>query len=350
VIGEDGMEGIAVGGTSPEGAAHAELQRYLKELRSRGILLAVASKNNPDEARLPFAGHPGMILRLDDFAAFEANWDDKATNLRRVAARLSVGTESFVFLDDNPVERAWIRSQLPEVAVVELGRSPATYVRDLDAGRYFEALSVSAEDRLRAERYGRETERLALREQAGTLEEFLAGLQMRGSVAPVSDANLARVTQLVNKTNQFNVTTRRYTEAQIVAIAAAGGWCGAFELSDRFGDHGLVGVLFCVPAPTGDAWEIDTWLMSCRVLGRQFERFMLDRAVDAAHSAGVRRLVGLYRATAKNGLVADLFDQLGFERRGKSAEETSYELDIASAMSPCTSFIERVDEARHAPA
>jgi len=169
-----------------------------------------------------------MILRLDDFAAFEANWDDKATNLRRVADRLSVGTDSFVFLDDNPVERAWIRAQLPEVAVVELGQSPATYVRDLDAGRYFEAVTVSAEDGIRAERYGREAERLALREQAGTLEEFLAGLHMRGSVAPVSDANLARVTQLVNKTNQFNVTTRRYTEAQIIAIAAAGGWCGTF--------------------------------------------------------------------------------------------------------------------------
>lgn len=343
VIGEDGLEGIAIGGPSPEGEAHAELQRYLKELRGRGILLAVASKNNPDEARLPFAEHTGMILRLDDFAAFEANWNDKATNLRRVAERLSVGTDSFVFLDDNPVERAWIRAQLPEVAVVELGRSPATYVRELDAGRYFEAVSVSAEDRLRADRYGREAERAALREQAGTLEEFLAGLQMRGSVAPVSEANLARVTQLVNKTNQFNVTTRRYTEAQVLGIAAAGGWCGAFELSDRFGDHGIIGVLFCVPAAAGDAWEIDTWLMSCRVLGRQFEQFMLDRVIEAARAAGVRRLAGVYRPTAKNDLVSDLFERLGFRRCGESAEGTAYELDLASVSSPYTSAIAQLD-------
>ena len=349
VIGEDGLDGIAIGSSSPEGEAHAELQRYLKELRSRGILLAVASKNNPEEARLPFAEHPGMILRLDDFAAFEANWDDKATNLRRLADRLSLGTDSFVFLDDNPLERAWIRAQLPEVAVVELGRSAATFVRDLDAGRYFEAVSVSAEDRVRADQYGRESERAALREQAGSVEEFLAGLQMRGSVAPVTDANLARVTQLVNKTNQFNVTTRRYTDAQVMGIAAAGGWCGAFELSDRFGDHGIIGVLFCVPAPGGGAWEIDTWLMSCRVLGRQFEHFMLDRLVDAARAAGVPRVVGVYRATAKNGLVSDLFDRLGFRRRGETAEGVAYELDLASVMSPYTSVIDQLVQPRHAP-
>jgi FkbH-like protein len=339
VIGEDGIGGIRVGAGSPEGPAHVELQRYLKELRSRGVLLAVASKNNPDDARRPFLEHAGMLLRLDDFAAFEANWDDKVTNLRRVAVRLSLGTDSFVFLDDNPFERAWIQSQLPEVAVVQLGPSPASYVRDLDRGRYFDVLTVSNEDRDRAEMYRRESAREVLRAEAGSIEGFLASLRMQASVSAVSEANLARVTQLVNKTNQFNVTTRRYTEAQVRAIAASpGAWTGVFELADRFGNHGIVGLMFCVPAEP-DGWMIDTWLMSCRVLGRQLEQFMLDRALDAASLAGARRLVGVYRPTAKNGLVADMFIRLGFTPCGETDDGSCYDLIVATARTPYSAFI-----------
>ena len=338
VIGEDGLAGIKIGGSSPEGEAYLELQRYLKELRSRGVLLAVASKNNPDDARLPFLEHPDMLLRLDDFAAFEANWDDKVTNLRRVAAMLSLGTDSLVFIDDNPLERGWVRSQMPEVAVVEFGASPAHYVRDLDAGRYFDVLTVSEEDRQRAAMYRTEQQRDALRAQAASLEEFLAGLDMRASVAPVNEQNLARVTQLVNKTNQFNLTTRRYTEAQVGAIAAGGGWTGVFDLRDRFGQHGIVGLMFCVPRDT-DTWEIDTWLMSCRVLGRTLERFMLDRAVDAARAAGISRLIGVYRPTAKNGLVKDLFETLGFSPAGGGEAERCYELPISAATPPQSTLI-----------
>ncbi len=346
IIGEDGLSGIAVGEQSPEGEAHAALQTYLKELRARGILLAVASKNNPDEARLPFAEHQGMVLRLDDFAAFEANWDDKVTNLRRVAARLSLGTESFVFLDDNPFERAWVRSQMPEVAVVELGASPATYVRDLDAGRYFEVLTVSHEDLQRAELYRREHERDGLRAQAASIEEFLAGLRMQASAVPVSEQNLQRVTQLVNKTNQFNLTTRRYSEARVRGLASApGAWTGVFELADRFGHHGIVGLLFCVSGESRQTWEIDTWLMSCRVLGRQLERFMLDRAVEAARQAGVSRLRGLYRPTPKNSIVADLFERLGFTSCGEIEDGRCYELTVAAATTPYSTFIEEVPPA-----
>lgn len=343
VVGEDGVSGIVVGDRSPEGAAYADLQRYLRELRSRGVLLAVSSKNNPDEARRPFLEHDGMVLRLEDFSAFEANWDDKATSLRRIAAQLSLGIDSFVFLDDNPFERAWIRSELPEVAVVELGESPSSYVRDLDQGRYFDVLTVSDEDRERADMYRRERERDVLRAEAGSLEEFLAGLRMQARVRAVSEANLARVTQLVNKTNQFNVTTRRYTDAQIRALSdASGGWTGAFELADRFGQHGIVGLMFCVASEPG-AWTIDTWLMSCRVLGRQLEHFMLDRAIDAARQRGVSRLVGVYRATPKNGLVADLFPRLGFRPCGRTAEGPCYELHVASARAPYSTFVESLD-------
>ena len=342
VIGEDGLGGIKIGGSSPEGEAHLELQRYLKELRSRGVLLAVASKNNPDDARLPFLEHPDMLLRLEDFSAFEANWDDKATNLRCVATKLSLGIDSLVFLDDNPLEREWVRSQLPDVAVVELSGSAANYVRDLDAGRYFDVLAISEEDRQRAEMYRRDHQREAARAQAGSLEEFLTGLDMQATTSRVTGENLARVTQLVNKTNQFNLTTRRYTEAQVSAIAAAPrAWTGVFELSDRFGHHGIVGLMFCVVADTatGDTWEIDTWLMSCRVLGRTLERFMLDRAVDAARAAGITRLVGEYRPTGKNALVGDLFERLGFARIDGDRAEHRYQLSVDRAQTPYSSLI-----------
>ena len=339
VIGEDGLAGIKIGGSSPEGEAHLELQRYLKELRSRGVLLAVSSKNNPDEARLPFLEHPGMLLRLEDFAAFEANWDDKVTNLQRVATQLSLGTDSFVFLDDNPLERGWVRSQLPEVAVVELGASAANYVRDLDAGRHFDVLAVSEEDQQRAEMYQKEHQRRALQARTGSLEEYLAGLEMHATATAVNAHNLARVTQLINKTNQFNLTTRRYTESQVAAIAATpNAWTGVFELSDRFGEHGTVGVMFCLPAD-GGAWTIDTWLMSCRVLGRTLERFMLDRALDAAQTAGVSRLIGIYRPTKKNGLVADLFERLGFALYKDGTEERRYELATPVARTPYATLI-----------
>src|SRR5262249_43672737 len=213
VVGEDGVEGIKVGPGSPEGEAYEDLQRYLRDLKDRGIVLAVCSKNNPADAEAPFRGKPGMVLRLEDFAVFLANWEDKATNVRRVAQAIGVGLDSLVMLDDNPFERGWLRRDVPEVAVPELGSSVFTYLRDLDRARLFPAITRSAEDRLRAEGYRREQEREQARATAANLEEYLAGLQMRASCVPVGDANIDRVTQLTNKTNQFNVTTRRRTVA-----------------------------------------------------------------------------------------------------------------------------------------
>jgi FkbH-like protein len=331
VIGEDGVDGIRVGPDTHEGEAHLSLQRYLLDLKRRGILLAVCSKNNPEDARLPFQKHPNMALRLEDFAAFRANWDDKATNLRAIAHELSLGLDSFVFLDDNPLEREWVRSQLPEVAVVELGSSPFYFVRQLDRGRYFETLSLSDEDLARAEQYRVGAQRESLRASSTSLDDFLQSLQLEASVAGVTDKNLARVTQLVNKTNQFNVTTRRYTEAQVRSIAAdKAGWAGAFQMADRMGNYGLIGVLFCkaIQADPEVSWEIDTWLMSCRTLGRQMEKFMFDRLLEAALERGVHRLVGIYLPNAKNGLVKELFDQMGFRRVRETAHEVRYELEI----------------------
>jgi FkbH-like protein len=333
VIGEDGLDGISIGPDSPEGEAHLQLQDYMRDLKRRGILLAVCSKNNLEDAQLPFLRHAHMALRLEDFAAFRANWEDKATNLRAIARELSLGLDSFVFLDDNPLEREWVRSQLPEVAVVELGSSPFHFLRQLDRGRHFEALSLSAEDLARADQYRVEMQREGLRASSATLDDFLQNLQLEAAVEAVTGKNLARVTHLINKTNQFNVTTRRYTEAQVHAIAEdPQSWAGAFQMSDRMGSYGLIGVLLCRPADRSDTWEIDTLLMSCRTLGRQMEKFMMDRLLEAAVGRRIRRIVGVYRPTAKNGLVKELYDQMGFRRVGEDADELRYELEVPATL------------------
>ncbi len=351
VIGEDGLQGIRIGPGSHEGEAYADLQRYLLDLKSRGILLAVCSKNNPEDARLPFEQHPSMALHLDDFVAFEANWDDKATNLRRIARKLSLGLDSFVFIDDNPLERAWVRSQIPEIAVVEVGNSPHYYVRDLARRRYFYALTMSAEDRKRSEAYRTQVQTETLRESALTVEAFLEQLNMTATVVPVSKANIARVTQLTNKTNQFNLTTRRYTEAQVRQVADhPANWTGVFQLADRFGDHGIIGVIFCKAADEPATWEIDTWLMSCRVLGRQMEEFMFDRVVQAAAAAGVRRLKGVYHRTAKSVLVADLYPRLGFSELTAASDEREYEFLVPENYTARCSFIQDASPAAMAGA
>jgi FkbH-like protein len=329
VIGEDGLDNIGIGPGSPEGEAHLGLQRYMLDLKRRGILLAVCSKNSPEDAQLPFLRHPHMALRLEDFAAFRANWEDKVVNLRAMAHDLSLGLESFVFLDDNPFEREWVRSQLPEVAVVELGSTPLHYLRELDRGRYFEALSVSGEDLARAEQYRTEAQRATLRGSSTSLDDFLQKLQLEATAEEITEKNLARVTQLVNKTNQFNLTSRRYTQAQVRAIAEdPGSWARAFQMSDRMGSYGLIGVLYCRPTDRDNTWEIDTWLMSCRILGRQMERFMFDRMVEAALEHSIARIGGVYRPTARNGLVKDLYTQMGFQRASQTDEEVCYELVV----------------------
>jgi FkbH-like protein len=336
VIGEDGLGGIKIGPGSPDGEAYADLQRYIRDLKERGIVLAVCSKNNEEDARAPFREKNGMVLRLEDFAVFMANWDDKAENLRRIAAQIGVGVDSLVMIDDNPFERAWIRSQLPQVGVPELGTSPFSFVADLDRGRYFPAVTWSSEDRLRADGYRREQERSQARASAGNLGDFLAGLHMKASCEPVTDANIERVTQLTNKTNQFNLTTKRRTVAEVRHLAATG-WTGVFSLEDRYGDYGIIGVMFCVPGE-GACWEIDTWLMSCRVLRRDVEKFMMDSVIAAARADGIERLVGAYIPTEKNGQVADLYPSLGFTAFG--ADPGRYVLDVRTVEGPYTTAIQ----------
>jgi FkbH-like protein len=265
---------------------------------------------------------------MEDFAAIEANWNDKASSIREIARKLALGLDSFVFLDDAPLEREWVKSQLPEVAVIELGPSVFHYVENLDRGRYFFAISLSVEDRMRAQQYQSEATRKDLQAKSQSLDDFLAQLQLRARQAAVDETNLTRVTQLVNKTNQFNLTTRRYTESQVQQfVKDPQAWAGAFHLADKISEYGLIGVILCRPCETNQ-WEIDTWLMSCRVLGRQMEKFMFDRLIEAAQKRGIAGLIGVYRPTPKNGLVTDHYEKLGFEKVAETAGEIRYRLAI----------------------
>jgi FkbH-like protein len=337
VIGDAGLGGIELGEGNPRGEAFKAFQQYLRQVKDRGVLLAVCSKNEPANARLPFEQHPETVLRLSDFAAFRASWDPKADAIRAIAADLDIGLDSLVFVDDNPAERELVRQALPQVAVLDLPVDPSAYAAAIDASRWLEVSRVTDDDRARATQYQSRAEARALAETMD-LSEFLASLEMKARVEPIDDRSLARATQLINKTNQFNVTTRRLTEAGVRELAADPSVCTrTVRLSDRFGDHGLISVV--TATRRGDVVEIDDWLMSCRVLKRGVERMLLGSVVDWAMSQGARELQGRFVPTGRNDLVRTLFDELGFERVAESQEQTSYRLPL-ERFTPLPSFIE----------
>nr|WP_295664386.1 HAD-IIIC family phosphatase [Polymorphobacter sp.] len=331
VIGDDGVDGIALGQGSAKGEAFLAIQQMALGLRQRGIILAVCSKNDDDVARIPFRDHPDMPLKEEHIASFVANWGDKATNLRAIASALNIGLDSLVFLDDNPVERAQVRRELPMVAVPELPADPALYPRILLGAGYFEAVAFAQEDRDRADQYRANAERAAF---AGTsdMAGYLASLDMVADFRPFDAVNRARIAQLINKSNQFNLTTRRYTEAQVAALEAEPTKLTMqVRLTDRFGDNGMISVIVVDRA----TWEIDTWLMSCRVLGRRMEEAVLAQIAGAARSAGATALTGRYIPSVKNKMVAQHYAKLGFEliEQGDSGE-TVWRLDLGSYVAP----------------
>jgi FkbH-like protein len=316
VIGDDGIAGIVLGQGSGVGEAHLGLQAYARRLKERGVILAVCSKNDPAIAEAAFRDHPEMLLKRADFAAFAANWEDKAANLQAIARSLNIGLDALVFVDDNPVERARVREALPQVAVPELPADPALYVRTIAEAGYFEAVAFTAEDRARAGQYAANLERASLAATAGGMEDFLGALGMTVEFGPVNALNLARVTQLINKTNQFNTTTIRRTEAEVAAIAAdPDGLALQFRLVDKFGDNGIVSVMLL--EPSGDALELVNWVMSCRVFGRQLEEEALNILAEAARARGASAIRAGFVPTEKNGVVADLFPRLGFAPAGE---------------------------------
>jgi FkbH-like protein len=323
VIGDDGLDGIVIAEGDPVGEAFRSVQRLALALRERGIVLAVSSKNTDEVARLAFQKHPEMLLRESHITVFQANWSDKAANIRAIAEALSLGLDAMVFLDDNPVERGLVRQLVPEVAVPELPDDPALYARTLMAAGYFEATAFSAEDRQRAEFYQGNARRAALQKQSGDLDVYLASLDMEITFQPFDSVGRARITQLINKSNQFNLTTRRYSEAEVAAAEARPDWLTLqVRLTDVYGDNGMIAVVICRPAEA-DAWEIDTWLMSCRVLGRKVEEMTLREILRQARERGISRVIGCYRPTERNGMVRDHYQKLGFAPTDSTADGTT---------------------------
>jgi len=314
VIGDDGLEGIVLGEGSAVGEAHLALQHYAKQLKERGVLLAVCSKNDAGIAEAAFREHPEMVLRRSDIAAFVANWDDKVENLKLIATRLNIGVDSLVFVDDNPVERARVRQSLPMIAVPELPADAALYVRCLADAGYFEAIAFTPEDRHRAEQYAANAERAALLGSAQSVDEFLRGLKMSVLFGPFAAVDHARIVQLINKTNQFNTTTRRYTSEEIAnLINLPSALALQFRLLDRIGDNGLVSAMILRPTSDDEGvLEIENWVMSCRVFGRRLEFEAMSIAVEAARQRGVKAFIAEYIATPKNHVISALYPSLGF--------------------------------------
>ncbi len=314
VVGDDGVDGLYLGQGSATGEAFLAFQHYAAQLARRGVILAVCSKNDMRVAEAAF-DHPEMALKRSDIAAFVANWDDKASNLRRIAEQLNIGLDSLVFVDDNPAERDIVRRELPQVAVPELPDDVADYPARVAAAGYFEAIAFTADDSARVQTYRANGERHAAMGQATDMAGYLKGLEMVMQARPIGAAELARATQLINKTNQFNLSTRRYSEVQVQQMADTPGAVAlSLRLTDKFGDNGLISVVLARPDTScaDDELFIDTWLMSCRVLGRQAEQAALQVLAQHAATAGYSALIGEYRPSERNAMVADHYPQLGF--------------------------------------
>lgn len=336
VVGDDGADGIRIGKDLPAGQVYSEFQEYVKLHKDLGVLLTVCSKNDPENA-LAGLNHPEGTLRPDDFTAIKANWENKDRNIAETARELNLLPESFVFADDNPAEREIVREQLPGTAVPPLDGAE-NYIRILDRNRYFEVVSLSEDDRKRAEMYRANAQRAELEKTYADYGAYLDGLSMTAEIRPFAPPYLERIAQLTNKSNQFNLTTRRYTPAEIEETARDPKKIALYgKLSDRFGDNGVVAVT--IGAVEGETLSIELWLMSCRVLKREMELAMLDETVRRARERGVKKIVGYYYPTAKNGMVKNLCGEFGFTKVSEDEAKTVWELNITE-YAPKTAHIQ----------
>ena len=340
VVGDDGLAGLVLGQGSALGEAFVDFQDYARELSRRGVILAVCSKNDEANALEPFEQHPEMVLKRDDIASFVANWTDKASNIRAIAAELNIGLDSLVFVDDNPFERSLVRRELPMVAVPEVSDDPATFAQTLADAGYFEAAAVTEEDRVRTAQYRGNRQRDQLKASATDLDAYLRSLEMQLLWRRFDQIGLQRTVQLINKTNQFNLTTRRYSEEDVVAVIDDARAFGLqLRLIDRFGDNGIIAIVIGKMQGDNDLL-IDTWLMSCRVLGRQVEPTTLNLVADAAKRLGARRLIGEYLPTKKNGMVKDHYQKLGFTMIEQGGDGSSRSVLELPTFVPASTFID----------
>ena len=340
VIGDDGLAGIKLGQGSARGEAHLAFQHYARDLGRRGIILAVCSKNDEANALEPFTSHPEMALKRDNIACFVANWTDKATNLREIASRLNIGIDSLVFADDNPAERAIIRRELPMVEVPELPEDPTGYAGCLASAGYFEALQITAEDGQRTKQYQQNIARESLMATATDMEGYLRSLEMEAVWDRFDTVGLPRIVQLINKTNQFNLTTQRVNEEEIASLVGdPAALTLQIRLLDRFGDNGVIAIVSGLFEPAASVIRLNIWLMSCRVLGRGMEEETLNLVAAEAMRLGATGLIGEYRPTAKNGMVREHYRKLGFAFVDEGPDgRTNWALDLSS-FTPRQTFI-----------
>jgi FkbH-like protein len=337
VIGDDGLENIKLG-TDADGEAFQGFQDYILSLKQRGITLAVCSKNEDETARLPFLHHPEMRIQLDDISVFCANWNNKADNIQNIASRLEIGLDSMVFVDDNPAERDLVRRLVPEVAVPEMPGDPANYIRCLDQNLYFETSSFSAEDKNRAAMYRDNARRKDTQESFTSLDDFLGSLDMEATVGDFDSVNLPRICQLINKSNQFHLTTTRYCETQLSDfMKSSTNECRFFRLKDRFGDNGLISLIILEIQKT--QLVIDTWVMSCRVLSRGMEDFVHNEILRLCQLHKCQRIVGKYIPTKKNKLVSSLYEKLGYKKEPSNQEMSHWILPVDQNTYPANTFI-----------
>lgn len=328
VVGDDGLEGIQLGHGLGIGKAFTEFQMWVKKLKQRGIIICVASKNDEDKAKEPFEKHPDMILHLDDIAVFQANWETKVDNIRTIQSILNISFDSMVFLDDNPFERNMVRENIQGITVPELPEDPGEYLEYLYSLNLFETASYSNADKDRTKQYQVEAKRVSLQKTFTDEASFLKSLNMVSTVSGFAKFNTPRVAQLSQRSNQFNLRTVRYTDADIEAYANDPEVVDlSFTLEDKFGDNGLIAVI--IMKKQNDALFVDTWFMSCRVLKRGMENFTLNTMVEVAKKLGCKKIIGEYLPTPKNGMVEEHYDGLGFtkvnENEGGSKQ---YELDV----------------------
>ena len=327
VIGDDGLEGIQLGHGLGIGKAFSEFQMWVKKLKQRGIIICVASKNNEETAKEPFEKHPDMVLKLDDIAVFQANWETKVDNIRTIQQILNIGFDSMVFLDDNPFERNIVRENIPAITVPELPEDPAEYLEYLYSLNLFETASYSNLDKDRTKQYQVEAQRVSLSKTFTNEADFLKSLNMVSVVSGFTKFNTPRVAQLSQRSNQFNLRTVRYTDADIEALANDPKVIDlSFTLEDRFGDNGLIAVVIMKPMDK-ETLFVDTWFMSCRVLKRGMENFTLNTMVEAAKAKGYKRIIGEYLPTPKNKMVENHYLGLGFIRM-KGADTAQFELIV----------------------
>ena len=313
VIGDDGLEGIQLGHGLGIGKAFTEFQMWVKKLEQRGIIICVVSKNDEETAKEPFEHHPDMVLKLDDIAVFQANWETKVDNIRTIQRILNIGFDSMVFLDDNPFERNIVRENIPGITVPELPEDPGEYLEYLYSLNLFETASYSQADKDRTKQYQVEAQRVSLQKTFENEADFLKSLDMVSTVSGFTKFNTPRIAQLSQRSNQFNLRTVRYTEADITALAEDPNVIDlSFTLEDKFGDNGLIAVII-MKRQDAETLFVDTWLMSCRVLKRGMENFTLNTMVERARKAGYQRIIGEYLPTTKNKMVEQHYTDLGFQ-------------------------------------